>query len=84
MIDTFFILNSPIYISNQHPILYNLLIYVPFVLFNKITNNINLSYFLLSIVQLITIDVIITDNVSATGSAIKIALTLFSKNRGSI
>ena len=60
MIDTFFILNSPIYISNQHPILYNLLIYVPFVLFNKITNNINLSYFLLSIVQLITIDVIIT------------------------
>lgn len=60
MPDTFFIINSPIYTSKQHPIVYNLLISLPYYLFNKIFNNANISFFLISIIQLLIIDIIIT------------------------
>lgn len=59
MPDTFFIIDSPIYISKQHPIVYNLLISVPYYIFNKIFSS-NISFFLISIIQLLIIDLIIT------------------------
>ena len=46
MPDTFFIINAPIYVSKQHPIVYNLLISVPYYIFNKIFSN-NISFFLI-------------------------------------
>lgn len=59
MPDTFFIINAPIYVSKQHPIVYNLLISVPYYIFNKLFSN-NISFFLISIIQLLIIDLIIT------------------------
>ena len=59
MPDTFYIINSPIYTSKQHPIVYNLLISIPYYIFNKLFSN-NISFFLISIIQLLIMDLIIT------------------------
>lgn len=59
MPDTFFIINSPIYTSKQHPIVYNLLISIPYYIFNKLFSS-NISFFLISIIQLLIVDLIIT------------------------
>ncbi len=53
MTDTFDILTTPIGVANKNPLLYNLIIAVPYRLFYKILNNMNLSFFLVSLIQLI-------------------------------
>ena len=60
MYDTFSIIQGPISSSNQHPIIYNLLLSGTFNIFNKIFNNMNIAYFLTSIIQTIFIGTIIT------------------------
>lgn len=60
MTDTFDILTSPMGVANKNPLLYNLLIAVPYRIFYKILNNMNLSFFLISFIQLIIISFILS------------------------
>ena len=58
--DTLYILYSPISIATQHPLFYNLSIYIPYKIFLKLFSNVNLALFLTSTIQLIIMSSIIT------------------------
>lgn len=60
MNDTLFIISGPISSSGQHPIIYNLWLSCTYNIFYKLFNNMNLAYFLTSIVQVIIMTSIIT------------------------
>lgn len=60
MTDTFDILTTPIGVAHKHPLFYNLAITVPYRVFNQLFNNMNLSFFLVGLLQLIFIDLVIT------------------------
>lgn len=60
MNDTLYIINNPIAYSTQHPIFYNLLLSIPYRIIYKITNHINFSFFLISFIQLLIMNTIIT------------------------
>ncbi len=55
MTDTFDILTSPIGVAHKNPLLYNLIVTIPFRLLNRMLHNMNLSFFIISIIQLIVI-----------------------------
>lgn len=60
MNDTLLIIKSPIGMSSQHPLVYNLLLSGTYHIFYKIFQNSNISFFLTSITQTIIIDIILT------------------------
>ncbi len=60
MNDTLYIINNPIAYSTQHPIFYNLILSIPFKIFYKITSNINISFFIISFIQILFMNAIIT------------------------
>ncbi len=60
MVDTLYLIYDPVKYSRQYPLLYSLLFSNLFYTINFITNNMNLSFFLLGILQLIYMDSVIT------------------------
>ena len=60
MNDTLYILYAPIGMATQHPIFYNMSIYIPYKIFYKIFSNMNFAFFLLSFSQLLICSTVIT------------------------
>lgn len=60
MNDTLLIIKSPMGMSSQHPLIYNLLLSGTYHIFYQVFQNSNVSFFLTSIVQAIIIDIILT------------------------
>lgn len=60
MNDTLLIIKSPIGMSSQHPLIYNLLLSGNYHVFYKIFQNPNISFFLTGVGQMIIIDTILT------------------------
>ena len=58
--DSFAIIDHPIAMATQHPIIYNLIISITFRVFMHIFNNVNISYFFLSLTQLLFCSLILT------------------------
>lgn len=60
MYDTLAIIEGPVSVATQHPLFYNLALSLTYNIFYKIFANMNLAYFLTSLIQLIIMDIIIT------------------------
>lgn len=60
MIDTLYIFKGPMGMSAQHPLFYILIVTLPFKVFTKIFNNLNIALFLTCTLQLIIASVIIS------------------------